>query len=334
MLFSSNRKTAIKKLKNLVLNAKTEIPAFREKIESVFSTPILPNRVSCSCHTYGSIDCDLLLPEIYSTKRLIIYIHGGCFVAGSKASWRGFCASLANITSSRVLVPEFRLSPANAFPAALEDIQACFRTVYIEEEISASLENSSDNQEKLPEIILAADGSGAVLTLAFLANLKSKYKKSIRQVILFSPWLNLSPSALIFKQKKKCDEVFSAECLKKSGELYTYSSNLENPFVSPFFANEESLENFPPVYIQMGEKEILLPDAQAYQAKLKNLGIECTIDIWKDMMFMFQMADEELPEAHLAIEKIGKLITARKTTAEDFFADYSTPVRSSIYTES
>ena len=84
----------------------------------------------------------------------------------------------------------------------------------------------------------------------------------------------------------------------------------------------------------MGEKEILLPDAQAYQAKLKNLGIECTIDIWKDMMFMFQMADEELPEAHLAIEKIGKLITARKTTAEDFFADYSTPVRSSIYTES
>ncbi len=332
-MFSKERKQAVKKLKSLVLNPKTEISVFRDNIEKNFYTPILPNRVTFSEHDCGKVKCDLLLPEVYSTKRLIIYIHGGCFVGGSRSSWRGFCASLANITSSRIAIPEYRLAPSHAFPAAIEDIQSCFRTLYTEEQISLSLESSADGKPLEPEIIIAADGSGAIPALAFLENLRERYRKSIKQVILFSPWLNLAPSAAIYKTKKACDEVLSAECIKRCSSLYTYASNFENPFVSPQYITEEVLKDFPPVFIQMGEKEILLPDAQAFQKKLTANGIECTLDVWKDMMFMFQMADEQLPESHQAIEKIGKLITTQKTTREDFFANYSTPVRSSLATE-
>ena len=33
------------------------------------------------------------------------------------------------------------------------------------------------------------------------------------------------------------------------------------------------------------------------------------LDIWPDMMFMFQMADEYLHESHLALDKVGKVVT-------------------------
>ena len=33
------------------------------------------------------------------------------------------------------------------------------------------------------------------------------------------------------------------------------------------------------------------------------------LDVWPDMMFMFQMADEYLHESHLALDKVGKVVT-------------------------
>jgi acetyl esterase/lipase len=64
----------------------------------------------------------------------------------------------------------------------------------------------------------------------------------------------------------------------------------------------------------MGQKEILLRDAERFRDILQKAGVEVTMDIWPDMMFMFQMADEYLAESHLALEKIGKTICER---AED-----------------
>ncbi len=177
-------------------------------------------------------------------------------------------------------------------------------------------------QDQIPEIIIAADGSGATQALALLFNLKERYRQGIKHIILFSPWLNLSPKSPLLQDKKTSDELLSADSICRSSDIYTYSSNLENPFISPLFITEEPLKNFPPVYIQMGEKE-----------KLEANGVTCTLDVWKNMMFMFQMADEYLEEAHLALEKIGKLATARKTVPEDFYANYSAPLRTSLSTE-
>ena len=79
--------------------------------------------------------------------------------------------------------------------------------------------------------------------------------------------------------------------------------------VSPLLAGDDALQNFPPVFIQMGGKEILLDDAKEFAFNLQNAGNECVLDVWPDMMFMFQMADEYLHESHLALDKVGKVVT-------------------------
>jgi len=315
-----NRKAAVKILKQLVFTSKTETESFRSKIEETFSNPILPNKVESAEHLYGGVTSDILTPEIYSSSRIILYVHGGCFIGGSRCSWRPFCATLANITSSRVILPELPLAPAHPFPAAIEDIKSVFHALYMEEQISCSLNAEPGYPAPEPEIIIAADGSGASQALAFLFNLESRYRKSVKRVLLFSPWLNLSPDSPIIADKKSADEVLSGDCLHHCSEIYTFAANLTNPAVSAVFAEPQMLTDFPPVYIQMGEKEILLADAQAFQKKLEEAGCQCTLDVWPDMMHLFQMADAYLPESHLALEKIGKLITLRKQEPEDMSA--------------
>ena len=95
MNLSGNRKAALKKLKNLFFSLKSDVKSFRAKFDSVFTNSLLPNNVECSERSYAGVNCDLFLPEIYITKRIILHIHGGCFVGGSKQAYRNFAASLA-----------------------------------------------------------------------------------------------------------------------------------------------------------------------------------------------------------------------------------------------
>lgn len=299
-----NRKAAVKKLKLFSYNPKVNVNVFRQRIDEAFYTPILPNNVERQERNYGGVICDVLAPELYSSKRVMFYIHGGSFVGGSRAAYRGFCSVLANKCFCRVVVPEYRLAPVNAFPASIEDVQSVFRSLFTEEQIDRSLDS------EVPEFIIAADGAGASIAMALLLNLKDKFRKCIKKVVLFSPWLNLSKSSVLFNSKKKnCDEILSSDLIQNCASLYTYESNLENPLVSPLLAANNLLEGFPPVYIQCGGKEILLSDIKAFEALFKQLGLECRLDVWPEMMHLFQMADEYLDDAHKALDKLSAVIS-------------------------
>ena len=297
----NNRHAAIKKLKKLVFTPKAEIETFRQKIEEEFTEVFLPNRVEREEKLICGIPCDVLSPMVYATERVMIYIHGGSFIGGSRASWRSFCASLANATSTKIILPEIRLAPKFPFPAALDDIKNIFKTIY------------SDG----PEILLGADGSGASIALGLILSLSDKARQRIKETILFSPWLDFSDSAPIFQIKKLRDEIITADAIKRTGNMYTYSSNLTNPLVSPLYMKSPMMINFPEIYIQMGEKEMIMSETERFCSLLHENNVKYTLDIEPGMMHMFQMADEYLNEAHLAIDRVGKHVRLHNREEEE-----------------
>lgn len=309
MPIQNDRKNAVKKLRLLAFTSKSNADTFRTKLDEGFKTPFLPNGVEASDYKYGAIDCTILSPEIYASNRVMLYIHGGSFVGGSATAYKSFCSSLATKCYCRVVIPSYRLSPAFPYPAANEDIQQVFKSLFTEEQISCSLSAEKGQKPQLPEIIIAADGSAASIACSLIFNLRDRYRSCISKVILLSPWLNLSSSSRLISSKKMSDEIMSSDVLRKSSSVYTYESNTTSPFVSPLLAEDELLKNFPPVFIQMGSKEILLDEAKQFCDKLIAAGNSCLLDVWPNMMFMFQMADEYLHESHLAVDKIGKIVT-------------------------
>lgn len=311
-----DRKAAVKKLRSLVLFPKNGIEAFRSKLEKNFDVVFLPNRVENTEKVYAGVKCDCLIPEAFVSHRIMLYVHGGSFVGGSRESWRSFCASLANACMSKVVVPDFRLPPSHPFPAGLEDVQSVFRMMKAEEEVliqnsfnsKSSDANSDISSDVAPEIILAADTSGASILLALMFGFSEKLRKSVSKIILFSPWLNLGTDDSVISSKKKHDEVISSEALRFAADLYTYSSNIKNILISPLNASPEDFKFFPEIYIQNGEKEILLEQTHNFKKLLDEANVKNIIDVFPKMMYMFQMADEFLPQSHLAIENIAKWI--------------------------
>ena len=296
-----DRKAAIKKLRSFVLPPRADIEHFREIFDKKFETQFLPNNIELVETVLGGIPCDILIPEIFSSNRTLLYIHGGFFVAGSRRSYRSFCASFANTACSRLIVPEFRLAPNHPFPASSDDCLSVLKSIF------------SDKGD----VVLVADGTGASIALSLILRLDSEQRKRIRDIVLFSPCIDFSPKNA-FLNSRKSDEIISTEFLHRVVDLYTYESNLQNPLISTLEASENQLENFPPTFIQLGEKEILLKPTQEFCKKLTDFSINCTLDVWQDMMFMFQLADEFLPESHLALEKAGQYVRRREElTAEE-----------------
>ncbi|MDR3283930.1 MAG: alpha/beta hydrolase [Treponema sp.] len=303
--FRNDRKKAIQKLSHLIYSPRRDPKVFREKLEEAFFSPFLPHRVEHSEFFVENVSCEMLSPQAYVKNRIIFYVHGGSFLGGSSRSWRTFCASFANECVSRLVIPNYRLAPTFAFPVALEDIQTVFRHLLNQE--YATIKNDSGSIQT-PKIIIAADSSGASLALALVLNLKENIRRFIKQIVLLSPWVDLSPESIFNTAKKNSDEIISSAAYKRCADLYTYVSNLKNPLVSPLYTSEQSLRDFPPVYIQMGSDEILLADVKRFCEKLKAASVPCTLDVWSGMMHLFQMADEYLTESHLAVRRVGKYV--------------------------
>ncbi|MBQ0038984.1 MAG: alpha/beta hydrolase fold domain-containing protein [Treponema sp.] len=302
-----DKKTAIKKIKSLVLSSKSEVEVFRTKLEKNFKTDFLPNRVERIEKSYFGVKCDLLVPEVLSSSRVVVYIHGGSFVGGSRDSWRSFCSSLAHAVSSKVIVPEFRLAPLYQYPAAIEDLECVLRGIMGEANAAAM----SDENSAAPEIILAADGSGASLAYALIFRMTEEKRKSISKLILFSPWLDLSYDNPVFSIKKSKDKVLNSKDIRYAADQYTNSANLSLADVSPLRASEKDFVNFPDVFIQCGENEILMNQVENMNDLLTCYGIDCTLDVVPEMFYMFQMAGESLLESSFAIERAGKYVNKR-----------------------
>ena len=315
MEIKQDRKAALKKIKTLSYSQKVDTESFRKKIEETFSTDYIPGKVEITEKEFGGVSCSIICPELFSANRAMIYIHGGNFIAGSRQSWTSFCSTFATATSTKIILPEFRLAPEHPFPAQAEDIENVFKSVLLSEKINLKMNSTDDidikEDKEKPEIIIAADSSGASIALSFLLGLDKKYLSEISKIILLSPILEYSFDDATVALKKLKDEVTNAESIRQCACMYTYESNISSYSVSPIKAEDSLYEGFPEFYIQCGAKELMLPYNKQFELKLARSGVKCTLDIVEDMMFLFQLADESLMEAYESITRIGDWMNFR-----------------------
>lgn len=94
----------------------------------------------------------LFTPPDCTDDAVIVYFHGGGFVAGSPATHRCVTGWLAKLTGMRVLSARYRLAPEHPFPAQRDDaVAACL--------VAAEM---TGNKARL---VLAGDSAGACVAL-------------------------------------------------------------------------------------------------------------------------------------------------------------------------
>lgn len=245
---------------------------------------------------YEQIEIDGMPAEWLSVGRrhmkkyVILYCHGGGYMTGSIKYARTLTTKLAMSTSMDVLCFDYRLAPEEPYPAALEDaVKAWDYLMYL--------------GYGGRDVILAGDSAGGNLSLALTLMLKEQGRLLPRGIVCMSPWTDLTLSGKSHESKKEIDPVLDEAYLEQAIHAYTAGEDLKNPFISPLFGE---FENFPPVYIQVGDNEILLNDATALHKKLVKENVPVKIDIYKGMWHVFQMSP--FKTAYDAMDKIAEFI--------------------------
>ena len=204
------------------------------------------------------------VPREPEREGVVLYLHGGGYMAGDLEYAKGFATTLAHKNHIRVFCPAYRLAPEHPFPAALEDALAAYRYL---------LENGYTSRQ----IVLCGESAGGGLIYALCLKLKEQEIELPAGLIAISPWSDLTASGASYQHNRARDPSMTAERLSYYARLYVPENSpcaLDNPFVSPLFGD---LTGMPPSLIFVGGDEIMLDDAVGLHSRL--IGQGCTSEL-------------------------------------------------------
>ncbi len=229
---------------------------------------------------YRELDIDGMYGEWVSVNRahmkkyVIMHCHGGGYSTGSSLYARTLTSKLAESTSMDVLSFDYRLAPENPYPAAVEDAVKAWNYLML-------------LGYGARDVVLTGDSAGGNLALALVLKLKQEGRLLPRGMVLMSPWTDLTSSGRSFQTKAEVDPVLDSGYIDRMIHAYAEGQDLTEPMISPLFGD---FGGFPPIYIQVGENEILLSDSLRLHKKLIESNVSVKIDVCPGMWHVFQMS--------------------------------------------
>jgi acetyl esterase/lipase len=221
---------------------------------------------------------------------VILYCHGGGYSTGSSLYARFITSKLAAATSMDVLSFDYRLAPEHPYPAAIEDAMEMWNYLML-------------LGYGAKQVFLAGDSAGGNLALSLSLKLKEQGRQLPRAILLFSPWTDLTSSGESMSTMQKWDPVLDPAYIDKMIGAYVGSQDPTNPMISPLFGD---YTNFVPLYIQVGQNEVLLDDSTRLYDNLTKAKVEAKLDIFPDMWHVFQMTPFQA--AKEAIDKAAEFL--------------------------
>lgn len=248
----------------------------------------------------ASRPAEWLHPEAAASDKVLLYLHGGGYLLGGPVTHRQLVSHIARVANVPALVPDYRLAPEHRFPAAIEDAVAIYQALLRDGYAAA-------------DIAVAGDSAGGGLSMAMMLTLRDAGIPLPACACLLSPWLDLTGSGESMRTRAHRDPWFRPADLGVVTSYYCDETELRNPRVSPVFAE---LHDLPPLYIQVGEDEILLSDSARIAAGVEAQGGQAELEIWPDMWHVFQLFVNHVPEARKAVNRLGRRInTSLASTA-------------------
>ncbi|KZL18931.1 Acetyl esterase [Pseudovibrio axinellae] len=228
---------------------------------------------------HGSIQLRYFQADENSSKGVIAHFHGGGFVFGSASFQDPYLEAMSKNTGLDVISVDYRLAPEHPFPQGPDDCEAACRWLL----------NEGANTYGWNNFALAGESAGATLALGTALRLRDKHGLTpFKAMALTAGWydIGLTPSArlwgeaLLFPTTRDL-KIYARHFLL--GEESTYDPN-----VSPIYAR---LDGMPATFLSVGTEDPLLDDTCFIASRLKNVGVETSLEVYPHGCHMFQSFD-------------------------------------------
>lgn len=224
--------------------------------------------------------------------KVILFLHGGAYIAGSIETHKHLAAALAGAAGARALVPDYRLAPEHTHPAALDDAEACYRFLL---ERGYAPEN----------IALAGDSAGGGLAAALLLRLAARGLPQPAALAAFSPWADLTGTAGSLKRNARREAMLPVHRMPEVIDFFLGGADAADPEASPILG---AFQNPPPALIMASRAEILVDDATGLAEALRAAGGDVQLELWKRTPHAWPVFTGKLRAADRAVRLSGAFL--------------------------
>ena len=130
----------------------------------------------------------------------------------------------------------------------------------------------------------------------------------------FSPWVDLSFSGDSAKDFADDDPIVRVAEVSNWGYDYAGNYNINDPLISPLYGD---LSGLPSVMIQASTKEVLTSDATRLAGKLEAAGNDVHLQLWPELLHVWQLFWRLVPESDDALKAAGAFIDAHTHLPHD-----------------
>ncbi len=266
----------------------------RARLDGLSAHFTVPSDVRVSKVDAGGVAAEWTLAAGSDPSRVVLFLHGGGYVAGSLDSHRHMVAQLGREARARTLALGYRLAPEHPFPAALEDALAGYRFLLA--------------QGVAPQrIALCGESAGGGLALAAMVALRAAGDALPACAWLSSPWTDLQQSGASMQSQAAIDPLISKPYLDGLAADYLNGADAADPLVSPIHAD---LHGLPPCLIHVGSAETLLDDSVRLAGVAGAAGVRVTLEIWPEMIHAFTLFYPQLAMGAQALAQVGTFVRA------------------------
>lgn len=190
---------------------------------------------------------------------VIVYLHGGGWMAGALDDFDALARTLAARTNCAVLLVDYRLAPEHPFPAGLEDAEDSIRW-------AARLWRQLSGVE-LP-LIVAGDSAGA--NLGIVASRALHHELNLALLALVYPVTD-APMHTASYQTYGRNLPLTSKDMEWFFQHYAPEAQWMDPRISPLRASTQ--KGFPPTWIATAEYDVLRDEGEKFAARLEADGV-------------------------------------------------------------
>ncbi|MCA9717608.1 MAG: alpha/beta hydrolase [Myxococcales bacterium] len=251
----------------------------------------------------GELAAEWVLDRASDPARRLLYLHGGGYLAGGLASHRPLVAAIARASGCSVLVPAYRLAPEHPFPAAVEDAVLAYQY------LRAHGPRGDAAIDAVPggRVFIAGDSAGGGLTLACMLRTREGGIPLPHAAVTLSAYTDCALTGDSMRTRAEVDPVIGLKMIPEAVALYLAGADPRDPLASPLYGDPAG---FPPLLMQVGDAELLRDDTVRFAERARERGVDVTLEVWPDMIHVWQLFTGVFPEAQAAVERVGAFLRA------------------------
>jgi acetyl esterase len=218
----------------------------------------------------------LYTPEALGSLPILVYLHGGGWVAGDIESLDIPCRALCNGARCIVVSVDYRLAPEHKFPTPVEDCYAATKWL---------VSNAATFGGDPTRVAVGGDSAGGNLSAAVALMARDRGTPSLAFQLLIYPVTNYALDTWSYQRNGEGYLLTKNAMQWFWGHYLSAESDGAKPYASPLRAS--NLTNLPPALVITAEYDPLRDEGIAYADKMRAAGVKVVHSDYKGMIHAF-----------------------------------------------